>query len=131
MDPAPEFEQIRQQKQSEWMLTQNAARLAAEAREIVAKHPQAKAVGLVLADDSSEAALFRELVLRTSGEVAPPGHVVIVVPRKMALDILKLNSPATLEWLDSTPVRLPLVAATKDGHRLAAVNLETGELEAM
>ena len=45
------------------------------------------------------------------------------------LDILRVNAPGTLEWLDSTPGRLPLVAATRDGHRLAAVNLETGELE--
>ena len=112
-----------QQEQAIRMLEEHGPTLAAEAREILVQHPGAKMVGLVLAPDSSEAARFRELA-SASGQTLPENTgIVIVVPRKDALSILRANAPATLDWLESEPDRLPLVAATKDGMRLGSVAL--------
>jgi hypothetical protein len=113
-----------QQQQAIRMLEEHGPTLAAEAREIIVQHPGAKMVGMILSPDSSEAARFRELASASGQTVPETSGIVIVVPRKDALSILRASAPATLDWLESEPDSLPLIAATKDGMRLGSVRLE-------
>lgn len=112
-----------QKEQAIRMLEEHGPTLAAEAREIVQQHPGAKMVGLILSPDSQEAVQFREWASASGQTVPETTGIVIVVPRKTALSILRASAPATLDWLESEPDTLPLVAATKDGMRLGSVSL--------
>ena len=81
-------------------------------------------VGLVLAPDSSEAHAFREYAASQGQHVEATSGIVTLAPRQVALNILRRDVPALLDWLESGPELLPLLAATKDGVRLGSVRLE-------
>lgn len=113
-----------QQQLSIELLEQHREALVADAREILAKQPDAKLVGMILAPDSSEVENFRAALRRAGQPPAGEVGIVCVVPRAFALAILRANAPATLDWLESDPSKLPLFAAMKDGMRLGWASLE-------
>jgi hypothetical protein len=110
---------------SEKLIKQHAPKLAQEIRELVTEHPGAKAVGLILEAGAAEAEPFRRAMEAQSGQTIGGAGFFGLVPRKMAVDILRTTMPAALEWLEPDEPhesRLPVVVVMKAGIRLGVVN---------
>ena len=123
------FEHFAEQQRSFELLEEHKETLAAQAAETTARDPRARPVGLILDEGTSELAQLRSALERAGAPPVPKGTMVCVVPRELALKILRTNHPATLDWLDSNEGehgghRLPLVAITPGGARLGAIDYD-------
>ena len=107
------------------LIKQHSQALAAQARELLASEPDAQFVGVIFASDSTEAAHYREAMTAMGEAVPEDTGVVGLVPREHALALLRDNAPATLDWLDSEPGVLPIVAATEHGMKLGSVRFQS------
>jgi hypothetical protein len=110
---------------SEELIKQHAPKLADEIRELLAEHPGAKTVGLILEAGAKEAEPFRQALEAQMGQPFGGAGFFGLVPRKMAVDILRTSMPAALEWLEPDEpheTKLPVVVVMRDGIRLAVVN---------
>lgn len=109
-----------QADQSLRLLEEHGPRLADEARGVLAEHPDARIVGLILAPESAEAARMAEALGGATGNDMTGRGFVGLVDRQFALVILRSNAPATLDWLEDCDGKVPLVCATADGFRLGS-----------
>jgi len=118
------LEHFGEQQRSYELLAEHRALLARDAAEIVDQHQEAQPVGLILEADASEVSALRHALEKQTGKCA--AGFVVVLPRKIVLEILRANAPHTLDFLEpvsSGPGRkLPLVAITRHGLRFAAVD---------
>ncbi|MBL8899765.1 MAG: hypothetical protein JNM84_19195 [Planctomycetes bacterium] len=105
------------------LLEENREQFLADAREILAEDPHAKLVGTILGPGSSEAVAFRDAARKAGHEVPDEVVIATVLPRAFVLTILRANAPATLDWLESEPDKLPLLAAMKGGMQLGWTEL--------
>jgi hypothetical protein len=127
MDP---FEHFGEQQQSYELLAEHRTALASDAAELARERPEMQTVGLILHADASEAAAFRAALESASGQSFAGKGFLGVVPRELVLQILRTNHPATLDWLENSggdvgaTRKLPLVAVTKSGVRLACVEYD-------
>jgi hypothetical protein len=116
MDPIDGFYQAMDSRE---LLDTHGPALVAQAREILAANPDVRIAGLITAPDSPDAAAWRAARTRSTGEVAPPGVMVDLVPRESVEPLLKarVGDEYWLEqgWQPQTV--LPVVASTRDGHR--------------
>ncbi len=123
------MEDFEQQEESLRLLEEHKNALAKEAREMLAENPEAHPVGLIMTPDASEAQAFAKALKAGTGQDLRGRGFVGLVPREMALSILRSNAPASLDWLEPKTVgstrRLPLVCATGKGFRLGSVEFET------
>ena len=123
------FERFGEQQQSFELLEEHREKLAADAAELARERPDLEPVGLIMDADASEAAEMRATLEKATGQRI--GGFLGVVPRQMVLDILRANAPATLDHLEPVSSgrhrKLPLVAITKNGYRLGAVDYEVPE----
>ena len=117
------FEHFGEQQQSYELLEEHREALARDAAEVVAQHPEAQPVGLIMDADASEASELRTLLEKQTGQRV--AGFLGVVPRNMVLDILRANAPNTLDFLEpgsgGAKRTLPLVAVTKNGFRFGSV----------
>ncbi|HLQ36827.1 MAG TPA: hypothetical protein VK348_03435 [Planctomycetota bacterium] len=118
------FEHFEQQLRSHELITEHRDLLLAEAAEFVRQHPGTPPVALILEADTSEAAPLWAALQRASGHDLQGRGFLGVVPRAFALQILRANAPATLDWLapaTADGAELPLVVATRNGFRLGVL----------
>jgi hypothetical protein len=100
--------------------------LAEEAGDLCQQHPEIQPVGLVLAPDAPAAfEIGRLLEQITKVDLHGKGFIGLV-PRSVAVSILRVTAPAALEWLppqsDGSERTLPLVALMRDGCRVGGID---------
>lgn len=107
------------------MLEEHQDELAHQAREMVRAEPGVQPVGMVMETDAPEVHELREAFESEMGRDLGGSVISCLMPRELALEVLRRNAPASLDWLEPTGEgaerRLPLVAVTCDGMRLGAV----------
>ena len=127
MAPDP-FENFGEQQLSHELLTEHRDALLADAQELWQAHPELEVVGMILDADAGEAAGMREALERATGQQFAGRGFLGVAPRQFAVQLLRANAPASLEWLPPSVAEgrklLPLVAVTKGGVRFAAVAVD-------
>ncbi len=107
--------------------------LVEEARSVLAAHPTADPVGLLLEATSPVAQTFITATEKATGQKFRAKGFAGVMPRHVAVEILKDQSPELLEMLENEPGgeglmrRLPMIAVTKDGARMLVVEYEAPE----
>ena len=107
--------------------------LVEEARSVLAAHPTADPVGLLLEATSPVAQAFIAATEKATGHKFRAKGFAGVMPRHVAVEILKDQSPELLEMLENEPGgeglmrRLPMIAVTKDGARMLVVEYEAPE----
>lgn len=80
---------------------------ADEPRPRDAMAPGVKAVGLIVETGAPEAAAFLDALAAQTGQTASPQGFLGLVPRKVAVGLLKANTPRALEWptqLETVPL---------------------------
>jgi hypothetical protein len=96
----------------------HARTLALQASQRGSQEPDTQFVGIVATPDASE---MREIVptLRQMGQV--PDWAYVLVSRDVALGMLRMNHPASLDWLEPKTTgpkrRLPIVVLTPFGTK--------------
>ncbi len=107
--------------------------LVQQARNVLVEHPDADPVGLLF---QAEAPLARGLAAameKATGQDFQGRGFVGVMPRRLAVQILKSEKPELLEALGNVPGgeglmrKLPMIAVTKDGARMLVVDYEAPE----
>ena len=126
MDPLDAFYQ---QFDSETMLKQHGQDLVNDAREILAKAPDARVAGVITFQDSREARPLREALAKLAGRDLPEGLLVGIVPRPMVEAVLAANV-GDEHWREQSwqPQQvLPVVVATRDGFRFGFFGLGSSD----
>ena len=127
MDPTDAFYQ---QLDSEALLKRHGPDLARKAQRFVAANPDIRVAGLIAAPDSKEAAPLRQSW--PAGQVPPPGPLIEIIARR-GVEPMLTQMVGTDLWLESPgePQRtLPVIAATRDGHRFAFFGLGSNDATA-
>ena len=122
MDPLDAFYQ---HLDSENLLKQHGQDLVNDAREILAKAPDARVAGVITFQDSREARPLREALAKLAGRDLPEGLLVGIVPRPMVEAVLAANV-GDEHWREQSwqPQQvLPVVVATRDGFRFGFFGL--------
>lgn len=123
------FEHFGEQQQSFEMLEEHRHALLDDARELLQKHPQLEVVGLILDGSASEAAEFHAKYAPKGTPPVAGSGVLAVVPRAIAIQMLRKHAPAMLDWLPPSQRpdgsrALPLCAVTRNGYRFGAIAYE-------
>ncbi len=128
MAPEPDpFEQFQEELASWEMIEAHGPTLAKEAREVLAAHPDAEPVGLIIAPDAKEAVALLGAFERATGRTLAGRGVVGILPRAMIEGSLSINAPHLLEnfvRMTGDRARLTVVAITRHGAQVAGVPLE-------
>ena len=88
MDPLDAFYQ---QLDSETLLKRHGDDLVKDAREILAKAPDARVAGVITFQDSREAGPLREALAKLAGRDLPEGLLVGILPRQVVEGVLAAN----------------------------------------
>jgi hypothetical protein len=123
MDPIDGFYQA---LDSEQLLRKHGPELRADAREILAEHPDARVAGLITMPDSSEAESVRKMLTAGTGQDVPPGKLMIGVVPRDAVEGLLTARCSDYHWREEPwqPQQvLPIVVSTKDGFRFGFFTL--------
>lgn len=123
MDPIDGFYQAMDSKR---LLDEHGRSLAKEAREVLAKNPSIRVAGLITTPDSPDAAGVREMLAKMTGQAAPPGLMVGLMPRESVEPLLRART-GTEHWLEQgwqPQTVLPVVVSTRDGHRFGFFAIE-------
>jgi len=135
MDVDP-FEDHGEQHRSFDLLEEHRSALVADARAMMRENPEIQVVGLILDGEANEAEAFRTALEEATGHDLNGKGFLGVAPRHFVVDMLRQDSPASLEWIPSNTTRdghgevrhwLPLVAMTKEGVRFSAVRMAQPE----
>ena len=122
MDPLDAFYQ---QLDSETLLKRHGDDLVKDAREILAKAPDARVAGVITFQDSREAGPLREALAKLAGRDLPEGLLVGILPGQVVDDVLTANV-GDEHWREQSwqPQEvLPVVVATRDGFRFGFFRL--------
>ncbi len=107
--------------------------LVQEARSVLAEHPEADPVGVLLQAGSPLAQAFFGAIEKATGQKILAKGFLGVMPRHVAVQILEGHDPKLLERLEGEPGgegstrRLPMIAVTKNGARMHVVKYEAPE----
>lgn len=127
MDNDP-FANLPEQIRAYELFEQHKAALLDDARQLLGEHPDLEVVGLILEANAPEARSIREVIEQASGQEFKGRGFIGLAPRVMLVDVLRKNSPASLEWLPSTeagaPRRLAIAAFTTNGVQVASFPLD-------
>ncbi|MBK8978190.1 MAG: hypothetical protein IPM29_19985 [Planctomycetes bacterium] len=124
-----EFDAFYQQLDSERLLTEHGPGLVADAREILAKAPEAKLAGTILMADSKEAEVMRQMLVAASGQALPTGLMVGVCARE-TIEPALVQHVGTELWQEPAGLPqcvLPVLVATRDGVRFGFFRLDRDE----
>lgn len=130
------FDNFGEQLRSFELLDEHRLALVEDARELLRETPETEVVGLILDGEAAEAQAFRTALEDATGQDLGGKGFLGVAPRKFVVDMLRRDSPASLEWIPSSTTRdengdiqhwLPLVALTRKGVRFSVVEFAEAE----
>lgn len=108
------------------LLQEHGPSLAEEAGDLCHQHPELQPVGLVLSPDAPEVEPIRRMLEQLTRQDLTGKGFIGLVPRSVAVAILRVTAPSALEWLPSKtegPERtLPLLALMRDGCRVGGID---------
>lgn len=113
-------------EESAELIRAHGPQLARQAVELRGMDPEARPVGLILTAGTREAAQLRAALGDALGHAGDGKGLATLVPRHVALTILRQAAPRALDWLAADEAEdgqrtLPLLVATPEGFRLGRV----------
>ena len=115
-----------QELDSKQLLDRHGQELVAEARDILAKSPEARVAGVIVPEDSRDAGPMRAMLSKLWDLELPAGLLVGIVPRPMVEAVLVAYG-GDERWKEQawqTQQVLPVVVSTRDGFRFAFYGLD-------
>jgi hypothetical protein len=120
-----------QEMDSKSLLDRHGPGLAKEAREVLRTvPPHARVGGMILMPDSKDGESFRAAIAKATGQPAPVGELVGVIPRQMIEPLLRSRPEPWMEEPGEQQAVLPVMVATRDGLRFGFFPLAWDAAEA-
>lgn len=121
-----------QQLDSEQLLKRYGPELVADARDVLARHPDMRVGGVIASPDSREAGEIRAMLTKLAGQAPPEGVLLVgIVPRPMIEPALSSHVPDD-HWKEppwQPQAVLPALATTRDGLRFGFLPLGEAEFD--